>query len=254
MTNKKLIKYSFFLFHIFLFFLFLLIGNNGNSDYNIYKCIYTVPFDYWWNSGIGYFYSPFFFILFFPFFIITNFGYIICQIGTFILIQYLAIKNKRWDIPFLFNFFLLMDINVGNIDIFISLIIILMRLSYIKHKWHGIIIGLLLFKPSVILIILYFGLDFKKIDIQFWISLLIGLFMNYWFFIIRIDIIPSFITQITLKNDHTLGLLYMIGIQYPWHWWTIGDFTYWKIQKYKIYKKNHLILSFHKSAKSTVVP
>ena len=205
-------------------------------DYSVYLTIYRIPITAWYrpfSDGLyGYYYSPFFYILFYPLRFLSFTGFLILGSIVFFL-GIVASFSLRFDIWILmipaiailywFGTF------YGNVEIYLFGIIMM------THRWvkssslQGLIIGICTFKGTVGYVIPFFFLKTRnKRNFFLFLCLFVGL--NYAWFLLDLDILFQFLDKIRLE-DHNIGPVYLAGLQYTWFigiiFASISDYLNW---------------------------
>ena len=197
----------------------LLTGIMFHFDFDIYGYIYQVPILYWYDLSAGYYYSPLFYFIFYPFhsFPFNFFPRIEFWIFSFWDQKYTFLKLEIVDSICLDGGYYLL-VCISRRECGHNLI----RYSHLhleskKHpKLQGFIIGILLFKPSILIVVLFFLWQSKNRK-QFLIFLSLGFTINYIAFLWYPGLIVPFIANLLFRYNE-LGLETFVGIHYFWLW------------------------------------
>lgn len=194
------------------------------NDYDFYNVIYGLPFSDWYN-GHGYFYSPLFAVIFYPFhlsFMLYLVSYIVFTGADLVLL----IKVKaHWSIKLLTTFIIFRGWIDLNFDIFITFFTLLFMLNP-RSRARQFLVAMMVFKPIYVLALipLYFHVDLDKgyLNVsrnRFLEYIFIGLALNYCYFIVRPDVVISFLENgLQMKANGIGPAYYLTMFNYEWFW------------------------------------
>lgn len=189
-------------------------------DFQIYLLIYNHPIEYWYSSSSLFYYSPLFYILFYPFYLM-GYNYFV-WIG--IIFYLFGIIQTMRKLEFLFSLAVIHIITFqfwsfmlyGNVDLYFFGLFVLLWDWPKSDGIKGFVLGICLFKGSVLYILPFFLYHIKNRR-QFIMGIILGGVLNYAYFLFDPQLIPLFFDHIQMQN-HPDGLKYLTGIHYPWLW------------------------------------
>jgi hypothetical protein len=104
----------------------------------------------------------------------------------------------------------------GNVDLYFFGLFIFLWDRPKSDAIKGFVLGICLFKGSVLYILPFFFFHVKKRR-EFFLGVVLGGILNYAYFLFYPHLIPLFFQHIQMQN-HPDGLKYLTGIHYPWLW------------------------------------